>query len=71
MIYMSRNSRVFTTGTIKRTFDEAIYMSRNSRVFTTLNREVDGAVRIYMSRNSRVFTTRFALYQKYYFDLHE
>ena len=35
MIYMSRNSRMFTTiaGVLKNT--DEIYMSRNSRVFTT------------------------------------
>ena len=35
MIYMSRNSRVFTTELRSLTYDHEIYMSRNSRVFTT------------------------------------
>ena len=34
-IYMSRNSRVFTTITAKDVIEMQIYMSRNSSVFTT------------------------------------
>ena len=36
MIYMSRNSRVFTTYSSALNICLKIYMSRNSRVFTTL-----------------------------------
>ena len=35
LIYMSRNSRMFTTNNPYRTGHIVIYMSRNSRVFTT------------------------------------
>ena len=36
-IYMSRNSRVFTTYAHRIDRSSRIYMSRNSRVFTTNN----------------------------------
>ena len=35
-IYMSRNSRVFTTSDEEGNWSIGIYMSRNSRVFTTI-----------------------------------
>ena len=44
-IYMSRNSRVFTTNMSKEEFAAAIYMSRNSRVFTTRNTQHEDALR--------------------------
>ena len=57
LLYMSRNSRVFTTHYGCYGNFWTIYMSRNSRVFTTGKTRVVFMSLIYISRNSRVFTT--------------
>ena len=58
LLYISRNSCVFTTGIKQILLRDKIYMSRNSRVFTTRGADLSMANLIYMSRNSRMFTTK-------------